>query len=64
MTDTERGKVGNDRSRLNKGKIAIELQAIRRTRDGRALLHLKNHTTHKGGSMPCASASVLSSSLA
>ena len=64
MTDAERGEVGHNRGRLDEGETVIELQAISRTRDGRALLHLKNHTTDQGGSMPCASASALSSSLA
>ncbi len=63
MTDAERGKIRNDTGRLDEGEIAIELQAISRTRDGRALLHdFKNHTTDQGGNVPCRIASAVTSS--
>jgi len=63
MTDAERGKIRNDIGRLDEGKIAIELQAISRTRDGRALLHdFRNHTTDQEGNVPCMIASTLTSS--
>ena len=34
MTDAKCGKVGNDRRSLGESKVAIELQAIGRERDG------------------------------
>ena len=65
MTDAECGKVGNDRRSLSKSKIAIELQAIGRERDGRAWLHdSKNHTTDQAGSVFRFRASAFTCSLA
>src|SRR5580658_3076798 len=54
VADAERGKIWNDRLRLCKSKIAIQLKAISCARSLRAWLHAsRNHNTDHAGSFPC-----------